>query len=150
MSNKVQGLVYDSAPFYDARFNVLLALADAANDDGYAYISMIKLARKARVSFRSAINAVKNLESEKINGAMLLKVVRHGRKKMANDYYINIGLLESLPYYWPPKLEERLLRVQPLHPKPVGKGCGKTRSLGATVENLRVQPLHPSHHVMLP
>lgn len=145
MSNTVSGLVFDNLPYGDDRYKILVALADWANDDGYAYGSIIKLARKARVSYRNCIYTIQRLENERLggeNGEPVLRVIRHKRKGYSNDYFINVGLLETLPYYWPDYLLKRLgeARVQYMHPKktkkkPVEKGASK----GADGGNLRVQ-----------
>ena len=157
MSNLVQGLVYDRAPYSDDRFNILLALADWANDDGRScYPSLIKLARKARVSYRNTIYSIQKLENERINGEPMLNVTRHKKKGLANEYFINVPLLESLPYYWPESLQNR---VQPLHPSVLKKAVEKTQLKGATSGKNRVQSRvqpkgamvapHPSCHASI-
>lgn len=139
MSNTVQGLVYDNSPFEDDRQKVLLALADAANDDGHAYVSVPKLARKARVSLSNTKLCIRKLESEKVgnSGETMLRVIRHRQKGLCNDYFINTGLLQTLPYYWPPYLRKVLgdARVQRLTPRkrdknPVGNPPEKGSSGG--------------------
>lgn len=153
MSNLVSGLVYRVAPYGDARFNVLLALADSANDDGYAYNSLIEIARKSRVCYRNTVYAIKKLESDLINREKLLRVIRHRKKGQSNDYYINVPLLETLPKFWPAGLVSRPASwVQPHHPKVISTPVENSGLLGATVEKIgcnggenRVQPVHPSH-----
>lgn len=153
MSNLVSGLVYNRAPFEDARFSVLLALADSANDDGYAYGSLVTIARKSRVSFRNTIRAIKKLESDLINNEKILKVTRYRKKGMSNDYFINVPLLETLPTFWPSGLlRESENRVTPRPSKVISKPVENSNLLGDTVENLgchqnqnRVTPRPPIH-----
>ena len=63
---------------------VLLALCDHANDDGFCWPSMGRLARRCGVSDRTIRNAMNRLEDQKI-------VKRHGVAGRANHFQIDPG-----------------------------------------------------------
>ena len=140
MSNIVADLVYDHAPYSDDRFNILLALADWANDDGRScYFSLIKLARKSRVGYRNTIYSIQKLETELIRGEAMLSITRYNKKGVANEYLINVPLLKSLPYYWPDGLQSRGNHCPHAVRKQVWKNHCPT-----------VQPLRAIHRVVHP
>lgn len=138
MSNIVADLVYDRAPYSDDRFNVLLALADWANDDGRScYFSLVKLARKSRVSYRNTVYSIQKLEAERIRGEPILSVTRYNKKGVANEYLINVPLLESLPYYWPDDLQ---IGVPSSHTNSQQTVVGKSPSNGTNGGKNGAQP----------
>lgn len=63
---------------------VLLALCDHANDDGFCWPSMGRLARRCGVSDRTVRNAMNRLEEQEI-------VKRHGMAGRANHFQIDPG-----------------------------------------------------------
>lgn len=65
MSIKVTSLVWEHHELKGTKFNVMLAIADWADDEGgRIYPSIERLARKARCSERSAQTALRELEDE--------------------------------------------------------------------------------------
>jgi hypothetical protein len=138
MSNYVSGLVFKNAPYEDDRFHILVALADAVDDDGRSVypMSLIKLARKARVSYRNTIKSLQELEKEKIavdgTNYTMLGIGRFRMKGKSNHYRINVPLLESLPFYWPAALTK--ITVQQLHRKKQREAVEKTEAYSANVQ----------------
>jgi hypothetical protein len=61
MSVKIMSQVWDHAPFEGAALLLLLALADAANDDGWCWPSLETLQKKTRQPKRTVYAAIKTL-----------------------------------------------------------------------------------------
>lgn len=83
---------------------VLLKLGDNANDEGYCWPSIDRIAHECDMSYRSVTRVLSLLESEQI----LKRVARsNDGKKTSNGYWINIKKLESEadPYKQPANKE---------------------------------------------
>ena len=63
MSIKLMAMVWESGPEDHAQKLVLLAIADHANDEGMAYPSMARIARKCSMTERGARAVIRKLES---------------------------------------------------------------------------------------
>jgi helix-turn-helix protein len=84
---------------------ILLALADWSNDQGLCWPSISSLARKARVSERTARYALGRLET----GNYLTRIEHHGRTH-TNEYLLNLQVLE------PEKVQQPLQVLEPVKP----------------------------------
>lgn len=105
---------------------VLIALADRANRGGYCYPSMIDIAQRAGCTKRTAITAIKKLETE----GFISAVRDHGR---VNKYIILIEKLSTT--------SETTSPVEVIHtgenPVKTGAICVKTG------ETLTPEPINP-------
>lgn len=77
--------VWDSTEFRGTELLILLALADYANDEGLCWPSYKKLAKRARVGHRRAMQCVKSLEEE---GWLVLE--RRGNIGQSNHYRLKL------------------------------------------------------------
>lgn len=77
--------VWEHAPYTAGSLLVLLALADWANDDGIAWPSMERLAKKARIDRRSAQRIVRQLEKDGT-----LEIERGGGRAKQHKYLLKI------------------------------------------------------------
>lgn len=78
-------LVWEHAPYTAGSLLVLLALADWANDDGIAWPSMERLAKKARIDRRSAQRIVRQLEKDGT-----LEIERGGGRAKQHKYLLKL------------------------------------------------------------
>ncbi|ALV25056.1 helix-turn-helix domain protein [Campylobacter iguaniorum] len=88
MSIKIMSEVWDMNFVKISHKNVLLALADCANDDGYCYPSISKIAQKANISIRSVYTALRELEECKYIAKNQRQ--RHDGSLTSNEYYITL------------------------------------------------------------
>lgn len=85
MSIRVMSHVWDFGPENQSELLVLLALADHADENGKCWPSMERIARKARMSIRTARRTIRKLEA-----AGLVSVsVSVGRS--SNQYIVHMG-----------------------------------------------------------
>lgn len=84
MSIKLMTQIWEVGPQKQGELLVLLAISDHADDDGYAWPSMARIAKKARMLERSAQRIVRQLEAD---GWLTIQTGngRHG----CNQYRIN-------------------------------------------------------------
>lgn len=90
MSAKLSGLIWEAGPKERMLRFVLLAIADNANDDGYAYPGVESLADKCLFTQRYVISSIQKLEE-----SGWLRVDRKARNG-GNEYYIDVDKLETL------------------------------------------------------
>ena len=88
MSVTLQGLVWLRAPYKGSAFDVLLALADSSDDNGYSYPSKAYLAAKTRQSERAVQYAMQQLRTDGI----LESAVVDGKNP---SHQLNVTLMES-------------------------------------------------------
>lgn len=90
LSIKFMNAVWDCDGLTDDRkFKVMLALADWTNEEGICWPAMETLARKSRMSIRSAQMTVRELQDD----GLLEVVIRRGRK-MTNLFKINLQAVQ--------------------------------------------------------
>jgi hypothetical protein len=150
LSDYVSGLVWKKAPFTDARFIVLLSIADDSDDRGYSAKSgdQVAIATKSRQGKSATKKALRRLRTERIqitrtgrgfeilapghahyeDGLTMMKVIEHSKwdrgVRRPNEYIINVGLLEALPDYEPGQsdLQFRTQETEPGAPGPLFEG----------------------------
>lgn len=125
MSKRVEAAVWDHSQAKGNDLTTLLAIADNADDDGYAFPGYEYLASKCRVSLRTVKYAVKRL----LRSDELTLIFRGGRGR-ANQYRVEVQVLHSKPPVTgkPVKpdrvqnsvnrVQNRVNRVQPAAPQP--------------------------------
>lgn len=92
MSIKVMSLVWERAPYTAGSLLVLLALADWANDEGFCWPSIPKIASKTRLERRSIQYIIRKLQKDEI------LAIEEGRgRKHQHQYTINVQILRLLP-----------------------------------------------------
>jgi len=137
VSNHVQDLVRQRAPYDKSTYSVLLALADWADDEGRLFCLISTLAHNARCSKRTAQRAIRRLEADGF-----LEI--HPRPRRCNVYTINVRRL-ALQSRWivPDDAETKGDKMTP-------QGChrdrgGMTQRRGGddTGDRGGVTPCHP-------
>lgn len=93
MSIAISKLVWENGPENPADTLMMLALAEHADHTGYCWPGVEALARKCRVSRRTAQRTLRKLEAD---GWM--RVVVRGRGRLSNRYQINVPNLEYGAY----------------------------------------------------
>ena len=86
MSIRVMSQVWDDGPLAYIDRYVLLAIADNANDDGYAYPSIEKLAEKTQMSRRTVMRSLQSLEED---GWIISR--KRSRNRRFSTYEIQLG-----------------------------------------------------------
>jgi len=88
MSVKVMGAVWEHSPQKENKLLALLAIADNANDDGWAYPSQVTLAKKCRVQRRAIQKILDDLES--LNEIVIYNRVdpAHPQQHFSNVYHL--------------------------------------------------------------
>jgi hypothetical protein len=115
MSVKLMSLVWDTEIGPLAKRMVMLAIADAASDEGCCWPAMSTIARKSGVAVSTAREAVANLESD----GYLSREIRpiSGDRNESNRYWIDVAKLRGAARIWgevPPERGE----------SPTGEGRG--------------------------
>lgn len=169
MSIRVMSLVWEHSRVSGGPLLVLLAIADAANDDGYAFPSIPYLAKRARLSRRAAQYAVRDLARPGEHGEPAeLEIRQSAGPHGANLYRINLAALTPATGSQNPAADPRkscapradsapaqdLHGVQPTAPPAQDlRGSGGAKSAqgaqdlrGEGAQNLRrgCNPLHPN------
>lgn len=133
MSIKLMSDVWRHSQHSKSALIILLALADQAQDDGFCWPSIDKLAKKARVSRRTVLNVLDVLEQSEE-----LSILRNWGHKGNNLYHVTPYMGDHLtaPIDW----EEITLpdRV-------VESGVGKDYPSDASSEK-HIRELHPNHN----
>lgn len=132
-------LVWEHSQQSGSSLLVLLALADFADDDGYCYPSVARLAKKARLSERATQYALRDLEE-----AGELSVERGGGRRKANRY--KVQTLRHIPLDTvqdvqdnPRDMAHDLHPLKEETPQPVRRNQRK----GAKYDRKTVQPIAP-------
>lgn len=86
MSIRVMSLVWEHSKQQGSALLVLLAIADFADDDGWAYPSIERLARKARMSTRNVRYVLRDLEA---SGELM--IVAGGGRHQTNRYRVLVA-----------------------------------------------------------
>jgi hypothetical protein len=98
MSLEIQNLVRDRAPCVGSVFNVLLALAELADDDGKCSPSIELLSNYCRVSTGIINQSIKMLALYHFRGTSA-DLITVSEKEKPRVYEINVALLKSLPKF---------------------------------------------------
>lgn len=117
MSVKALSHVWENSKQRGARLLVLLALADNANDDGFSWYAMAKLAKKARQDADATRDYIRAIETD---GELIVyeRRTEDGKMNHTNLYKVLFpGATEELP----PDLKGQLRRRPALPPKPPRK-----------------------------
>ena len=85
MSNELLTAIWNDAPVEGTQLLLLLALADQANDEGVCWPSIRKIAKRCRVSERTAQRMLKSLEGE---GLIRVTRRRVGERQTSNLYQV--------------------------------------------------------------
>lgn len=83
MSIRVMSLVWEHSKQQGSALLVLLAIADFADDDGYCYPSVERLAHKSRMSVRNVRYILRQLEE---SGELVIE--RGGGRHRTNRYRV--------------------------------------------------------------
>lgn len=85
MSIKIMSWVWDNSPQDGSALLLLLALADAANDEGYCWPGLVRLAKKIRRDRRHVIRLIEELEK---SGAIQVRRRKDGKLNRSNMYRV--------------------------------------------------------------
>ncbi len=88
MSNACLNAVWESSRQRGSALLCLLAIADRAKDDGYAWPGLQDIARRGRITRRNAIHAVRRLEH---SGELYV----HRRQGRTNGYVVAVGMSDD-------------------------------------------------------
>lgn len=114
MSVKCLNYVWEQSEQKGAALLVLLAIADGANDDGFCWLGMAKLAAKARQTEDNTRRYIRQLESA---GQLIVYERKHDddERNHSNLYKLVMPGTSEEP---PPDLRGRLTRREPKAPHP--------------------------------
>jgi hypothetical protein len=89
MSIKVTTWVWEYSPYKEAKLLLHLALADAANDEGYCWPAVATLGKKSRVSERQARRLLRQME---VAGDIGVEKREKNGRQTSNGYYVYMKL----------------------------------------------------------
>lgn len=147
MSIKVLNLVWGAPPCKGGDLLCLLAIADNADDNGFAYPAVSTIAKKAAMSDRGAQKCLRRLAS-----SGLISVEAGTGRANTNGYQINILRISN------PDEHKKGERCSPPEPPTKGEQCSPIEELKGEQNVIKGElcphkgrtPVHPNHRTIEP